>query len=346
MKPLIPRHTIDLQHKFNWMHGSPDGSRVVAASWSGEATWIDSSLGTTECRRLANKLEWLSVHPTERWVAYSEPAGGSLAIEEFGGPPVARLAAVAPSANARPNWKPTFGSCLFNLTGDLLWTVAAASHTECEVALWDTRGWSPVAKYTFPDPYGDSFWWLSSTPDPDLTCLWIAAGQDGQQVRWLRWRGGKIGEERFDKLANCTPPAFSPGGSELLVLGEDSVLCRMSFPGLEMLGELAGENEDDPFAESMCYVSDRQALAASNEGRIYLIDTQAMAIADEIGVAGHEPRPIGVYYPTLAAEGGIATDLACFTRFGETVMFVFRGSGSDEATHSLAIWSLRDVRVL
>ena len=41
-------------------------------------------------------------------------------------------------------------------------------------------------------------------------------------------------------------------------------------------------------------------------------------------VEGHEPGPIGRYFPTLAHEGGVATDISHFRRVGGSVVFVCR----------------------
>jgi hypothetical protein len=52
-----------------------------------------------------------------------------------------------------------------------------------------------------------------------------------------------------------------------------------------------------------------------------------MAVQDEIAIEGHEPRPIGEYFPTLAKETGWATDISWFKRLGDAIVFVHRRDG-------------------
>jgi hypothetical protein len=85
-----------------------------------------------------------------------------------------------------------------------------------------------------------------------------------------------------------------------------------------------GEDEDNPFAESLCYMDSRSAIAGTEEGRIFLVDTERLRIEEEVAIEGHEPRPIGEYYPKLAKERGLGTDITWFTRLDDVVVFVYR----------------------
>ena len=144
-------------------------------------------------------------------------------------------------------------------------------------------------------------------------------------MRWLRRRGSEFTVEHFNDPVDCTPPVFSPGGSELLLQSHDSSIRRLAFPDMALLGgPLETGDPDDPFQESICYLDEGHALAGTGAGRIFVIDTQEMAIVDEIALEGHEPRPMGEYFPRLAAETGLATDLTWFARVGDTILFAYR----------------------
>jgi hypothetical protein len=126
-------------------------------------------------------------------------------------------------------------------------------------------------------------------------------------------------------LTNTIPPVFSPSGEQVLVVSESNAICKYVFPTMHQIGSpLESGNEDDPFAESLEYLNERQALASSREGRIFLVDTVRVKIEEEVAVEGHEPRPIGEYYPTLANERGLGTDISYFARLGSMIFFVCR----------------------
>jgi hypothetical protein len=128
-----------------------------------------------------------------------------------------------------------------------------------------------------------------------------------------------------EELTNCIPPAYSQDGAELLVVTEDNSISRYAYPSMKQLGSpcMSGD-EDDPFAESLCYLDNQHALAGTGEQRIFLIDTATMRIEDEIAIEGHEPKPIWEYYPTLVKEHGFGTDISWFTRLGNVIVFIFR----------------------
>src|SRR5262249_37362182 len=150
-----------------------------------------------------------------------------------------------------------------------------------------------------------------STGKSGLISLWVAAGQDGQEVYLLKREGSGFTFNRVRELTNCIPPTFSQDGTELLTVTEDFSIRRYAFPSMENLAPpcFSGD-EDNPFAESLCYLDDQRALAGTGEGRVFLVDTASMQIEDEIAIEGHEPRPIWEYYPTLAKERGLGTDIS------------------------------------
>jgi hypothetical protein len=193
--------------------------------------------------------------------------------------------------------------------------------------LWlvETKGWSVTRSAVVEDRFGQSSFLFHSTGKPGLISLWVAAGQDGQEVYLLKQESSGFSSSRVEELTNCIPPAFSKDGTELLTVTEDFSVCRYAFPSMKQLGPpLLSGDEDNPFAESLCYLDSQHALAGTGEQRIFLVDTASMQIEDEIAIEGHEPRPIWEYYPTLAKERGLGTDITWFAMLGSVIVFVFR----------------------
>jgi hypothetical protein len=89
--------------------------------------------------------------------------------------------------------------------------------------------------------------------------------------------------------------------------------------------------EGESISESYCYLDTSHALAGTNEHRIFLVNTNQMRLEEEIAVENHEPRPIGEYFPTLADEPGLCTDLGWFTRIGDVVVFFWERDGGKSA---------------
>ena len=86
---------------------------------------------------------------------------------------------------------------------------------------------------------------------------------------------------------------------------------------------ISGE-EDDPFQVSLAFLSERQILVGTGNGRMFIVDSLWMRIEDEVALEGHDPKPIGVHYPRMANESSLGTDISYFKRLGDTIFFVCR----------------------
>jgi hypothetical protein len=325
MKPLKPISRIDLEYRARHLCGSTGRSVIIAASEDGHVSLVDLGKNMIQHQRLSAKVRAIYPHPSEPLFALVDGVSGSLVIQSFDGNKVAQVEPPRVKEGASRFITPGFADCYFDESGAVLWVVAVLSDEECELSLVETKGWSVVHSAAVEDRFGQSSFSFHSTGKAGLVSLWIAAGQNGQEVYSLKQQGFSFSCNRLDKLTNCIPPAFSQDGSELLVVMADYSICRYAFPSMKQLGSpCMSRDEDNPFVESLCYLDQQHALAGTGEGRIFLVDTAAMRIEDEIAIKGHEPRPIREYYPILAKERGLGTDIAWFTRLGDVIVFVFR----------------------
>ena len=134
---------------------------------------------------------------------------------------------------------------------------------------------------------------------------------------------------------------FAANGKQYLIVDSGGSICKFDFAKKRQIGKsLRAASELGRFAESLCYYSEKKAIALTENNRIILIDTARMKIEDELILSGHEPRPIGEYYPTLRKEEILMTDISQLIRVGDRIVFVFRrnwGTGLDRYKDSL-IW--------
>lgn len=324
MIPLKPISQVDLSHRAFSLRGARRQSVIVATSTPGSRYYsvVDCSLGQVREHRHSAPLQIVSPHPTAPVLAVAERALGAITIQAFGGESIAVIPP-AKTGETAPNWHNYgFIDCCFDERGEFLWCVARQGSRACHIVLVETTNWFPVQSLTLDDPFVGSDYSLQCAGDQVV--LWLAAGQDGQQVYWLRRQGGHFTCDIEPCLQCTTPPIFSPSNKELLVVDCSSAIRRYSFPSMEQLGTLAGLDEgDDQFAESLVYISDDQVFAGTNEGRVFSLDTTSLSIEDEVAIEGHEPRPVGEYWPSLDHESGFATDIRWFTKAGGAIVFVY-----------------------
>ncbi len=343
---LKPSGKCDLEHRAYFLRGIVGHSAVVAASEEGYISVFNSKFMPLQRNRLATKLQAISPHPRELFLAWANGDSGSLVVQHLTGDPVTEVLPPQRRKDASKWTKQGFDDCCFDERGKFLWAVGPINDHEIELQLVDTRDWSTVQKAVIEDQFGSSSCSLHCTGNPAVVALWIAAGQDGQQVVWVKRRGYKFFCEPVEQLVNTTPPVFSPDGSSLIVLNAENSICKYEFPSMKRIGtRLESKDEDNPFAESMCFMDHRHVLASTAVGRIFLLDTDRMRTMEEVELEGHEPRPIGEYYPSLAKESRLATDISWFARLGKAVVFVFRrdrGTGLKGWKDSLLWYSVKD----
>ena len=330
---LKPDGKIDLEHRaYHFLRGAPPRSVVIAAAEDGQLSIVSPDLKKVQLRRLPSKIRAVCPHPAGQHLAWVDGKTGLLAVQEFHG---SRLVEIAPPQvrEKTPVWvQRGFDDCCYSEDGRFLWTIAPLNSEDVVVQLYEAETGATMDRATLKDPFCGSSCSFHHTGRPDLTSLWLAAGQDGQQVYWLKRTRGGLSCAPEAKLKNTIPPVFSPKGKQLLVVNEEQAICKFDFPAMRQVGSpLESGDEDNPFVTSLCYLNDRKALAGTNEQRIFVVDTARMKVEAEVSLEGHEPRPIGEYYPRLAKERGLGTDISYFARLGDVVVFVYRrdrGTGS------------------
>ena len=331
MLPIAPTRSLTLDHRASYLCGAAARPLLAAASDDGDISIVKLDSGhSVRLRTGRRKINALSLHPSDPVLAIASGVLGTLGILSLDGSVLAEL--TPPSVDeAERNWvKSGFDGCLFTDDGDFLWCSAPISGGEIEIQLRETKEWSVVAKTAIDDPFEQSSTSFHRA-NGDVAALWVAAGQDGQQIFWMAGGVGSCRDTVEPHLRDTAPPAFSPSGREFLVEDGGGALRRYDYPPRGLVGTCeTAEAESDPFADWVRYLDDRQALAKTFNSRIFLIDVPNMRILDEIALAGHEPRPIEHYYPTLRGDMQLCTDISYFDLFGDTLVFVSRadrGSG-------------------
>jgi hypothetical protein len=251
-------------------------------------------------------------------------AGASIYVED--GPPF------PPGA---PTWLQGFDACSFDESGDYLWCSRYRSVSEIEIQLRETRGWSIIDESVVPDPWhatGCSFY--PSGRKDLLIALWLAAGEEGQQVYWLWEDDGKIALRKEPQLRNTIPPVFSPTGAVFWVVDDDARVSRFEYGPMTRTCSFHSPC-DDTFDHTLACLDEQRAIAGTNNSRIFLVDAMRAEV-EEVIVAGHEPQPLGRYYKELTEEEGLCTDISDLSRLGDTLVMA---TLSDELlcfeTHSI-----------
>jgi hypothetical protein len=331
---LRPTGRIELEHRAFFVAGSPEAGNLVVATNDGHLSILSAELKVIGSHLLSFKIRCISAHPSDGQIAVVEDRTGSLVVLDTDG---VQLHRIPPPQFGDENLNRLYrgyDDCYFDDSGHFLWLVAP-SIVDVEIRLFETRTWSLIDKAVAKDPFRNSSCIFTGTGGPDLLTLWMADGQGGQQIYWLKREESRFACIPEPRITNTIPPVFSPSRHEFLVVDNGGAIRKFSFPDIVAVGPAAESNdEDDPFAESLCYLNERHALAGTNQGRIFLLDTVRMTVKEEVTVEGHESRPMSDYYPRMANDLQLCTDISSFCRRGDIICFVCR---SDRGT-GLAGW--------
>lgn len=329
--PMKPSGKIDLEHRAYFLAETSEDSQFVAASGDGHISLVDRSTNSVRCQRPTANLKAISCHPTEPILAYADGETGSISIQTLSGKLVTQLEPTHKLAKSQST--KGYSNCFFDLSGKYIWLATPQSDDECEISLLKTNDWSVTHRERIHDDFFASNWSFQSLRRPDSVSLYIAAGQDGQEVHFLKQKDGHFTRRRIDLLSNSTPPVFSPDSERFLTLNEENGICQFDFASMTRIGsEMYFTDEDDQFDTSMCYLDSQRLLVSTNAGRIFMVNADKMLITDEIALERHEPRPTHVYYPTLTDDNGIATDISWYQQLNRAIVFVFQRKLKNNAT--------------
>jgi hypothetical protein len=164
-----------------------------------------------------------------------------------------------------------FLACVFDPNGPYLWCVVRHSPEVVEIQVRDPDLGTLIQSHQQEDPYWESHCSLYvNMPGAGVT-LWLAGGQEGQQVYWLRQSPEGIVCVAEPVLEDTAPPVFSPSGDEFLVWRDDA-LHRYGYPSREPLGTFPCPWEDAEWSHDFCYLDAARILAASSEQRLFVLD--------------------------------------------------------------------------
>ena len=339
---VTSRYEVALDHAATFIDASPERQLVVAGSKTGRISIIhrDTPVRIVD---LKDQISSMSLDPRADMIAWTSGPEGSLHIMSFDGGKIASVPVQSVSRSLHAG-----SACAFEADGHHLWHAFTLSGHEFGVARVATSDWQVVEQTILPDPFGESAVALGRAPAPNNAWLWLAAGQDGQQIYWTCVRKGEIVITGDLKLRDACPPVFSPNGKEFLCNAVEWSISRFTYPASELIGECHLADDEvwfEPFlVGGQIYLNGRFAVAALAEGRLFTVDLRILengptsqqkiagwlnrrrklsphaALREEVVIQGHEPKPISVLYPTLDDDGSLCSDLTAIARFGDMIV--------------------------
>jgi hypothetical protein len=318
---LEPIAITDLDHRAYYLRGSQNNPSYMAASQDGYVAVLDETFKVVNHLRFESEIKDISLDSSQRRISVVDSKSGNLFVGDLDGKVI-----------FKDQKYQRFEACFFQAKAGLMWGIQRISGEEVECYVFDTLNWNVIANLSINDDFIDSSFSFHEVPDNHGVSLWMAAGQDGQKIFWLKLNQGKIECQEESLLEDTIPPAFNDAGNEFLV-SDDQKLYRYSYPSVQLLDSYSYP-DDTYIGYSLCYIGKDQALISMGDGRIFKINTEKMMMVEEVIVKGHEPKAAEYYYPSLKGDPEICTDISGFYRYGNKIIAVYRR----DYNPSLKIW--------
>ena len=237
--------------------------------------------------------------------------------------------------------------CAFSRDGKLLWTVGLIFAEFAEIRCYEVGSWNVIAQQRFKPLIGGCGFVLTLHPRDDILGLWVSGGPDHVWTYWLELTTNGIEYEYQPELDGGTPPSFNSRGDRFVILN-DCELAAFSFPNCRKLYQpmsAMDEHEDNPFAESLCYLDSAEndrVLAATNEGRMFVLSLEPGKIIAEVFLEGHEPKPCYQVYKSLSqTDDQLCSDLHFFSSVGSNLILSVHTNGrASNRRDTILLWSM------
>src|SRR5215813_899555 len=337
--PISPTWKLDLKHGAARLASTPGAERIAIAAEDSVISVIDRGQSSVQKIKVSEPAGHLAINSTGDSLAVVGASHNlqilSLDSAKFGRE-IVRLGTQVPDA------------CEFSRDDNFLWTVGLLPDDDGEILCYDTRSWQIVGRHRFTPLIGGCGFMLTVHPREDVLGLWACGGPDEVWNYSLRLTAPGIEFQHQPELDGLTPLCFNTRGDRFVGLrGCD--LESFSFPSCESLyppmsGTDVDENEDDRFAESMCFLdssADDRVLAATTEGRCLVVALERGEVIAEAVLEGHEPKPCYQVYTSLSKkiDDRLCSDLHGFTPVGSnSILSVHTNGRASNRQDTLLLW--------
>lgn len=278
---VMPSAERRISHEARFLTCTPERSRFAAAAQDGRFTIMDERLQVLQQGKLPLAAGSIALHPGTELLAVASRSATA----------VVRTSGAVLWKREHRTWEDwEGGDVAFLGDGARLLAIRATDRGASAVLLRADTG-EVLSERPIEVPEASGFHLVRPSLG-DTFALWAGAGQDGQWTYWLRVSGTGItlAEERALNGREHSPVELLESGTELLVAVEYGVE-RYTYPGMRLLGRMEPPEDLGLDPWSTCFLGAGRALIEDKaSARLYAVTLDGEWSADEVVVAGHEPR--------------------------------------------------------
>lgn len=210
-----------------------------------------------------------------------------------------------------------------SLNGRYLWCIRKDNANQFTIEVRDAEKLNQIlAEKAHEDELYDSSFYMSLVPENNKMCLTQSAGQDGSLVGFAELTDKDIVltyPESLNKYAGAVYPIWGDNMCEFLLQQDDIGIFKYEYPSFKFLQEYN-------FPENMVYVGyyhaylNKEKAIIQYDNQFWLLDLNAMQIEAPFCIDRHEPKETKYFYPSLADDTNMMTDIYHLERIDNTLV--------------------------
>ena len=207
--------------------------------------------------------------------------------------------------------------------GKLLWCIKRNNSKEFTIEIREADNFTRVlAKKVCENELYDSEFSLGLLPESNKVYLLLAAGQDGSLIGFAEFENENITftyPESLNIGSEPVSPIWGENEHEFLLQQYTTGIFKYEYPSCKLLQEYYFPEETEYIGCSHAYLNKEEAIIQREE-QFWLLNLNTMKEEGSCYIEGHEPKETKYFYPLLADDTSMMTDIYYLERFGNDLI--------------------------
>lgn len=225
--------------------------------------------------------------------------------------------------NLIEEYKGDIVAALYSSDGDFLWCIEKNSQEQFTITVHNAKNLSQIlAKKICKDELYDSSFSIGLLPETNKIHICQTAGQDGSLIVFAEFTGKDIVLTYPDSLnqnAEAVFPIWGENKYEFLLQQNDTGIFKYEYPSYKLLQKYLFPENIEYAGYHHTYLNNEKAIIQYDE-QFWVLDLSSMQIKAPFYIIGHEPKETKHFYPSLADDTSMMTDIYYLERFDNTLI--------------------------
>lgn len=210
-----------------------------------------------------------------------------------------------------------------SLDGKYLWCIRKDNAKRFAIEVRDAEQLNQIlAEKVSRNKLYDSAFEIGLTPQTNEICLSQMAGQDGSVIGSVKFTGKDIALKYPNSLNEdyeAVIPIWGENEHEFLLQQDATGIFKYKYPSCKLLQEYLFPEDMEYVGYHHAYLNKEKAIIQYDE-QFWVLDLNVMQIEAPFSIDRHEPKETKYFYPSLADDTNMMTDVYLLKRIDNTLV--------------------------